>query len=112
MSAPASRPMHRPEKFGRLWWLPSDGDGNGLSDTGWAPIADVDADLVPILLAEFRAAGVPAYAAPVSRRPLPRRRARFPVPRRWHVWVGTSCYGKGEEVLRIRLFALLRQARP
>jgi hypothetical protein len=75
-------------------------------------MADVDADLVPVLLAEFRAAGVPAYAAPVRRGPLSRRRARFPAPRRWHVWVGTSRYGRAEEIMRVKLPALLRQARP
>jgi len=33
----------------RLWWLPSRGTGNGLSDAGWAPVADIDARIVILL---------------------------------------------------------------
>ena len=111
MSAPASQPLHQPERFGRLWWLPSHGQGNGLDDAAWAPVADVDAAIVPALLADLRDAGVPAYAAPVTRRPSARRNPD-PAERRCHVWVGTSRYGQAEETLRVRLPALLSQARP
>lgn len=108
MTAMAARPLPQPERFGLLWWLPRTGDGNGLSDTAWAPIADVDARVVPALLAELRAAGVPAFAAPATRRPQVRQAAAE--PGRHRVWVGTSRYCAAEETLRIKLLDLLRQA--
>ena len=111
MSASASRPLHQPEQFGRLWWLPSRGTGNGLCDTGWAPIADIDARIVTPLLAELRAAGVPAHTAPVSGRASRRQRARAKLSHqpRCRLWVGTSAYGRAEEVLRVRLPVLLER---
>lgn len=113
MSASASRPLRQLERFGRLWWLPSNGEGNGLSDTAWAPLADVDAAVIPALLAELRAAGVPAYAAPVARRLRPaRQRSARHGERLYHLWVGTSRYGVAEETLRTKLPVLLRQHRP
>ncbi len=115
MSAPASRPLRQPGRFWRLWWLPADGYSNALTDTGWAPIVDVDADLVPALLAELEDAGVPAHAAP-TRPPFavtPRRtRRQRPSPdtdQRWRLWVGTSRYSAAEELLRVRLPVLLRR---
>jgi hypothetical protein len=110
MSAPASRPLRQPEQFGRLWWLPSDGQGNGLNDTAWAPLAIVDAGIVPALLAELRAAGVPAFAAPVTRRPTHHRQSGL-AEGRCHLLVGTSRYSQAEETLRVQLPVLLRQAR-
>lgn len=108
MAASASRPVHQPERFGRLWWLPSHGTGNGLSDNGWAPIADIDAEIVRALLAELRAAGVPAHAAPVTRRP----GSRTPAPRpRCRLWVGTSAYSRAEEILRVRLPVLIERGK-
>lgn len=112
MTASASRPLHRPERFGHLWWLPSRGIGNGLSDAGWAPVADIDVRVVTPLLAELRAAGVPAHIAPVTGRPSRSRR-------RWEssgeppcrLWVGTSAYSRAEEVLRTRLPLLLERAK-
>jgi len=105
-----------------LWWLPHGGQGNGLTDAAWAPVADVDADIVKALLGELRTAGVPAYAAPVTRRPQPARRSRqarqarqapgtTAAGRCYHIWVGTSRYSQAEETLRVRLPVLLSQAR-
>ena len=108
MTAVAARPLPQPERFGLLWWLPCTGEGNGLSDTAWAPIAEVAARVVPALLAELRAAGVAAFAAAATRRPKARRDAAE--PGRHCVWVGTSRYCAAEETLRIKLPALLRQA--
>jgi hypothetical protein len=105
MSAPASRPLPQPERFGRLWWLPSGGLGNGLDDTAWTPMADLPRAIVPALMGDLLAAGVPAYAAPLTQRPVgPGKRAQ---PPRSRLWVGTSRYGQAEEVLRIRLPVLL-----
>ena len=111
MSASASRPLHQPEQFGRLWWLPSRGTGNGLSDAGWAPVADIDVRIVTPLLAELRAAGVPAHAARITGRPSrPRPRGKPSHEPRYRLWVGTSAYSRAEEVLRIRLPVLLQRA--
>jgi len=122
MSASASRPLRQPERLGLLWWLPPGGQGNGLTDAAWAPVADVDAAIVKALLAELRTAGVPAYAAPVTRRPPAARRSRQAGQARQtpgttaaglchHIWVGTSRYSQAEETLRVRLPVLLSQAR-
>jgi len=111
MSASASRPVNQPEQFGRLWWLPYCGIGNGLSDAGWAPVADIDVRIVTPLLAELRVAGVPAHAAPVTGRPSRSRpRGRLSNEPQYRLWVGTSAYSRAEEVLRIRLPVLLDRA--
>jgi hypothetical protein len=111
MSVSVSRPHRLPERFGRLWWLPCKGEGNGLSDGAWALIAEVDAAIVPALLAELRAADVPAYAAPVTARPLAtsRRRPKVTATQRSRLWVGSSAYGRAEETLRVKLPALLKR---
>jgi len=112
MSASASRSLHQPERFGRLWWLPSRGMGNGLNDSGWAPVADVEASVVAPLLAELRAAGVPAHAAPMTGRPSrPRPRGAASDEPLYRLWVGTGAYSRAEEVLRTRLQALLERAK-
>ena len=111
MSGSASQSIHRVERFGRLWWLPARGAGNGLSDTGWAPIADIDARVVGALLAELRTAGVPAHAAAVTGRPSRSRlRDRAAGERPYRLWVGTSGYSRAEDVLRTRLPVLLERA--
>ncbi len=109
MAASASRPLRQPERFGRLWWLPGDGEGNGLDDTGWAPLAVGDIAVIRALIAELASAGVPAFAAPVTRRP-PRRGKRSGAGR-FQLWVGTSRYSRAEDVLRVKLPALLRTPR-
>jgi len=114
MSASASRPVQQPERFGRLWWLPFRGMGNGLSDDGWAPVADVDATVVRRLLTELRAANVPAHAAPFTGRPSGSRRrppGHVSDEPKYRLWVGTSAYSRAEDVLRIMLPVLLKRAR-
>jgi len=97
MSASISRPVQQPQRFGRLWWLPPGGQGNGIDDDAWAPILEVGAGIAVPLLGAFRAAGVPAYAA--STQPaLSRRAARMAGPA-YRIWVGTSAYGRAEETL-------------
>jgi hypothetical protein len=84
-------------------WLPPFGHGNGLHAPTWAPIADVDGELVDDLLAAFAEAGVPAYASPVqwpSRR-AGTRRNRLVTSQR--LWVGSMRYATAEDVLRIEL---------
>jgi hypothetical protein len=35
MALSATRLSGAPQRFGRLWWLPPNGEGNGLDDVGW-----------------------------------------------------------------------------
>jgi hypothetical protein len=98
MSGSISRPVPQPQRFGRLWWLPPGGMGNGIEDEAWAPILEVSADHVAPLLAALRAAGVPAYAAAASPAPS-RRTARAPTGPGYRLWVGASAYGRAEETL-------------
>jgi hypothetical protein len=109
MAASASRPLHQPERFGRLWWLPAHGTGNGLTDIGWAPVADIPAVVVVRLLTELHDAGVPAHVALVTRRPVRARRRRPPAGPCYRLWVGTSAYSRAEEILRVRLPVLLER---
>lgn len=88
MSASVSRPVTQPQRFGRLWWLPSGGISNGIDDDAWAPILDVTAGEVTLLLAALRAAGVPAYAA--------HSRA---TEASYRLWVGSSGHARAEETL-------------
>ena len=88
MSASIARPVAQPRRFGRLWWLPSGGIGNGIDDDAWAPILEVSADQVKPVLAALRRAGVPGYAA--------RRRG---TARSYQLWVGSSAHGRAEETL-------------
>jgi len=121
-SASAAQPARRVEGFGRLWWLPAGGEGNGLDDTAWAPLAVGKAPVMRALLTELRRGGVPAYAAPVTRRPTRRawqtsasatttaaaRGGKPDSTERYQLWVGTSRYSRAEEILRVRLPALLQ----
>jgi hypothetical protein len=101
MSASISQPVRQPERFGRLWWLPPGGLGNGIDDSAWAPILEVDAGLVAPLLAALRAAGVPAYAASTSPALVPCYR----------IWVGSSAHGRAEETLIAVMPSLIGQPR-
>jgi hypothetical protein len=108
MPASASRSVAGLQRFGRLWWLPSGGQGNGLDDDAWAPILEVSADVVTPLLAAFRAAGVPAYSASI-RPAISRRGGRGPEAADFRVWVGSSAYGRAVETLVTVLPALTGQ---
>jgi hypothetical protein len=116
VAASAVRPLVDHRYLGRLWWLPASGTGNGLGDRAWAPIAVVRADIVAPLLAAFRAADVPAYAAAAHPPPIGRSNPfgpsghsrRHPARPVSQVWVGTSGYGRAEDVLRTALPGLLR----
>ncbi|HEV8649177.1 MAG TPA: hypothetical protein VG276_07160 [Actinomycetes bacterium] len=91
---------------GRAAWLPPFGRGNGLDAPAWAPIADVDPVLVDDLLAAFRDARVPAYAAPAEWPPrrAPGRRRHAATSDR--LWVAALRYATAEEVLRTELSRL------
>jgi hypothetical protein len=78
----------------RAYWLPPHGYGNGLDAPSWAPIADVTAKDVDVLLDALCEAQVPGYAAEVGP-PGSRRRVR--------IWVASLCYSTAEDVLRTAL---------
>lgn len=105
MTAPASRHAVQLGRFGRLWWLPPGGDGNGLEDEAWVPALQVSGQVVPQLLAALREAGVPAY---VARAGSPRNRESGPGS--YHLWVGASGYGRAEAVLLTVMPRLAREA--
>jgi len=104
MTGSVSRPSHQ-QQFGRLWWLPWGGEGNGLDDVGWAPIAVVEAALARPLLAALGEAGVPGYAAPSAPRTRAARRAAG-ARRDWQIYVGTSAYSRAEETVLAMVPAL------
>lgn len=84
--------------FGRLWWLPANGRGNGLDDDGWVAMLDLgDDELADEVLATLARAGVPAYAAPLFARDRGTTR----------IWVGASAHGRAEATLLATLPALL-----
>ena len=110
MSGSVSRPVQQSQQVGSLWWLPVGGEGNGLGDSGWAPIAVVPAALARPLLKAFGAAGVPAYAAPAAPRTRAARRAAAGARNDAQIYVGTSAYGRAEETLLDVLPGLLGRA--
>jgi hypothetical protein len=88
-------------RYGRLWWLPAGGYGNGLDDGSWAPILDIDARIAMTLLAALRDAGVPAYTAVLhgpSRRSSTRHSRNHDWPA-YRLWVGSSAHARAEQVL-------------
>lgn len=93
-----SRPLEHAGQAGRLWWLPAEGQGNGLDDESWAPALEVSEWVVPRVLSILRDAGVPAFAAP-ARTAASRLRDRSGQPAAWRLWVGASRYGEAEAAL-------------
>ncbi|MFT4085223.1 MAG: hypothetical protein QM638_21795 [Nocardioides sp.] len=91
-------------RFGRPYWLPPGGWGNGLDDRSWVALVDVTReDVASLLLMTLREADVPGYAA-VLRRPwrAPARARGRDLPPRIRLWVGGSSYGTAQtEILRI-----------
>jgi len=55
-------------QFGRAYWLPPFGRGNGLDALFWAPLAELPADRVDAALAALRDDGIPAWAASAGER--------------------------------------------
>lgn len=98
MTACVLRSVEELRRFGRLWWLPAGGFGNGLDDDAWAPILDISQAAVRPILAALRSASVPGYAAP--RGPSGRRSSRAArEDEAFRLWVGASAYGRAEAVL-------------
>ena len=109
MAASVSRPAEQTGRWGRLWWLPSGGYGNGLADDAWAPVLEVSEQVVPALLRALGEAGVPAYAAP-ARSGTSRLKDRRRRPEGYQLWVGASVYGRAELTLVRVMPYLAREA--
>jgi hypothetical protein len=109
MTAPVSRPVAHAGRFGRLWWLPAGGHGNGLDDESWAPVLEVSRQIVPTLLGVLRQAGVPAYVAPADSTRTRLREAKGR-PESYQLWVGASAYCEAETVLMTVMPYLAREA--
>jgi hypothetical protein len=111
VTASVTRPAEHLRRFGRLWWLPAGGLGNGLDDDSWAPLLEVNADVVGLLLEAFRIAGVPAHAALAH--PTARRLAASTPAAWWHyrVWAGASAYGRAEATVLAVMPALSARLR-
>ncbi len=105
MTAAVSRPAALLGRFGRLWWLPAVGYGNGLDDQAWAPALQVSRQVVPQLLSALQEAAVPAYAARVRE-----TRDHGRQPGSYQLWVGASAYGRAEAVLLAVMPRLSREA--
>ena len=86
----------------RMYWLPPGGIGNGLDAATWAPLLDVDAGDLILLLDTLRDADIAAYAA---RRHAPGRIPRYAA---FRVWVDTWTHARAEDVARA---VLLRRHR-
>jgi hypothetical protein len=84
-------------RFGRPYWLPPYGYGNGLDALFWACLAELPQTLVPMVLEALRDQDIPGWAAPV----------KVPEQLRWagdgrapyRLWVATIWFGGAEEVL-------------
>ena len=88
-------------QFGRAYWLPPFGQGNGLDALFWAPLAELPGDRVDAVLDALRAADIPAWAA-VARRSRP---AGSPAAGRSHdLWVASVQVDEAQDVV-LRMLA-------
>jgi hypothetical protein len=109
MAASVSRPAEQTGRWGRLWWLPSGGYGNGLEDEAWAPVLEVSERVVPAVLSLLSEAGAPAYVAR-AHSGASRLGDRTRRPEGYQLWVGTSAYGRAEMALMKVIPYLTREA--
>ena len=98
MTGSVERPISHLGLRGRLWWLPTEGFGNGLEDASWAPILDVDARVISAVLNVLREANVPAFASP-SQSVAQRLRRTGGQALSYRLWVGSSRYSAAEATL-------------
>lgn len=83
-----------PGQPSRLYWLPPGGMRNGLNAQTWAPLIDVDAGDLIMLLDTLRQADIAAYGARVGRLGRGRSSSTF------RVWVDTWTHARAEDVAR------------
>jgi hypothetical protein len=101
------------QQFGRLFWLPAGGWGNGLDDGGWAAIIDVRSEHVAtLLLMSLREAAVPAYAAVLPGSLRAGRGNSEAASPRVRIWVGAGGYGRGWSTVMRDMPALIERFGP
>ena len=84
-------------RFGRPYWLPPFGYGNGLDALFWACLAELPQTVVPMVLEGLRDQDIPGWAAPVKVPKQLRYGGDTPAP--YRLWVATIRFGGAEEVL-------------
>ena len=89
----------------RLYWLPPGGIGNGLNAQTWAPLLDIDAGNLVLLLDSLRDADIAAYGARMDRPERDRSSSTF------RLRVDTWTHARAEDVAREVLLRYHR-ARP
>jgi hypothetical protein len=89
-------------QFGRAYWLPPFGQGNGLEALFWAPLAELPGERVDAVLGALREQGIPAWAAPARRS----RPAGSPAAERSHdLWVAAGQIDEAQDVVMRSLAA-------
>jgi hypothetical protein len=83
-------------QFGRAYWLPPFGRGNGLEALFWAPLAELPADRVEAVLRALGEQDIPAWAAVTGHR----RAARTsPADRPHALWVASAQLDDAQDVV-------------
>lgn len=89
-------------QFGRAYWLPPFGHGNGLEALFWAPLAELPADRVEAVLRALGEQDIPAWAAAAGHR----LRAGVPSADRPHdLWVASAQLDDAQDVVMRALAA-------
>src|SRR4051794_33020652 len=87
-------------QFGRAYWLPPFGRGNGLDALFWAPLAELPGHRVDAVLTALSEAGIPAWAAARSHGAEPPAAAPFHA-----LWVASARLDDAQDVLMRALAA-------
>jgi hypothetical protein len=104
MGAVETRVDRRWSGWGRPFWLPPHGTGNGIDAQAWAPIADLSERQAAALLTLCASRRIAAFAAPRDgMRPQPR-------PVVYRVWVDSGRFGAAEDQVRLALTRAARAA--
>lgn len=84
-------------RFGRPFWLPPFGEGNGLDALFWASLAELPRRTVPRALEALREEDIPGWVAPLKKhQTLPRARQG---DEPYQLWVATLRYNSAEDVI-------------
>lgn len=83
-------------QFGRAYWLPPFGHGNGIEALFWTPLAELPEHRVDPVLRALAEQGIPAWAAASARG----RGTSTPARDRPHdLWVGSGQLDEAQDVL-------------
>lgn len=83
-------------QFGRAYWLPPFGHGNGLDALFWTPLAELAGGTVDAVMRALREEDIPAWAAEARRHPAPLPAAG---ERPHDLWVAAAQYDAAQDVL-------------